>query len=227
MSCPHSLQETDDSSGIASTPNRVRSPRCRPIEATGSSQDLPGQGKPVSAWPYTPAMPASMFTIGYQGASLEYLIESLAAADVSVVVDTRDTPHSRRPEFRSRSLEAALAEVGIRYLPARALGAPRDLRALATGDWDGFADGYRERLLLVREELESLVPIVASERVCLLCFEADPDACHRSLLAHEIQTLLDVSATHLRPGRPDETDDHEGVLSLGEVAEYEVEVTSR
>lgn len=91
-------------------------------------------------------MPALMFTIGYQGASLERLIESLAAADVSVVVDTRDTPHSRRPEFRPRSLEAALAEVGIRYLPARALGAPRDLRSLATGDWDGFADGYRERL---------------------------------------------------------------------------------
>jgi hypothetical protein len=38
-----------------------------------------------------------MFTIGYQGASLERLIESLAGADVSVVVDTRDTPHSRRP----------------------------------------------------------------------------------------------------------------------------------
>jgi uncharacterized protein (DUF488 family) len=172
-------------------------------------------------------MPAAMFTIGYQGATLERLIESLAAADVSVLVDTRDTPHSRRPEFRPRFLEAALSEVGIRYLPARALGAPRDLRALASGAWDEFADGYRERLSLVREELESLVPIIASERVCLLCFEADPDACHRSLLAHEIQTLLDVSATHLRPRRADETNDHEGVLPLGEIAQDEVEVTGR
>jgi uncharacterized protein (DUF488 family) len=172
-------------------------------------------------------MPASMFTIGYQGTTLERLIESLAGADVSVVIDTRDTPHSRRPEFRPRSLEAALSEVGIRYLPARALGAPRDLRAMASGDWDGFADGYRKRLSLVRKELESLVPIVAGERVCLLCFEADPDACHRSLLAHEIQTLLDVSATHLRPGRSNETDDDEGLLPLVEVAQDEVEVARR
>lgn len=171
-------------------------------------------------------MPASMFTIGYQGASLEHLIDTLAAAEVSVVVDTRDSPNSRRPEFRPRFLEAALAEVGIRYVPARSLGAPKTLRALATADWDGFADGYRERLGLVREELESLVPIVASERVCLLCFEADPDACHRSLLAHEIETLLDVSATHLRPGRPDEADDDERVLTLGEVAQHEVEIAS-
>jgi uncharacterized protein (DUF488 family) len=169
-------------------------------------------------------MSSSIFTIGYQGSSLERLIESLAGADVSVVIDTRDTPHSRRPEFRPRSLEAALSEVGIRYLPARALGAPRDLRVLATDDWDGFADEYRERLSRVREELESLLPIVATERVCLLCFESDPDACHRSLLAHEIQTLLDVSATHLRPGRSDQADDHEGVLALGEVAQDEVEI---
>jgi hypothetical protein len=153
--------------------------------------------------------------------------ESLASADVSVVVDTRDTPNSRRPEFRPRSLESALSGVGIRYLPARALGAPKGLRALASGDWDGFADGYRERLSLVREELEVLLPIVATERVCLLCFEADPDACHRSLLAHEIQTLLDVSATHLRPGRPNQSDDHERVLALGEVAQDKLEVATR
>jgi uncharacterized protein (DUF488 family) len=168
-----------------------------------------------------------MFTIGYQGATLERLIESLAGADVSVVIDTRDTPHSRRPEFRPRSLEGALSEVGIRYLAARALGAPRDLRALASGDWDGFADGYRGRLSLVRKELESLVPIVASERVCLLCFEADPEACHRSLLAHEIQTLLEVSATHLRPGRSDQADDLKGVLPLGDVAQNEMEIARR
>jgi uncharacterized protein (DUF488 family) len=168
-----------------------------------------------------------MFTIGYQGASLERLIDSLATAEVSVVVDTRDMPHSRRPEFRPRSLENALAQAGIRYVAARSLGAPRDLRALALRNWVGFADQYRERLLLVREELESLVPIVASERVCLLCFEADPEACHRSLLAHEIEGLLDVSATHLRPGRADEPDDDEGFLPLGEVPEDEVKVASR
>lgn len=148
-------------------------------------------------------MSAPMYTIGYQGSSLERLIQTLADADVSVLVDTRETPMSRRPEFRAKSLETALEEVGIRYLPMRALGAPKALRAMAPGDWDGFADGYRERLSLVREELESLVPLVETERVCLLCFEADPEACHRSLLAHEIQGLLDVSAIHLRPGRGD------------------------
>lgn len=154
--------------------------------------------------------PDAMFTIGYQGATIERLVETLAGANVSVLVDTRERPTSRRPEFRRKSLDAALAAAGIRYLSVPALGAPRELRAVVS-DWDRFADGYRDRLVLVREELESLVPLIENERVCLLCFEADPSACHRSLLAHEIQGLLDVSTVHLRPGRVDEPDDHEGL----------------
>jgi uncharacterized protein (DUF488 family) len=162
-------------------------------------------------------MPATLFTIGYQGARLEQVVASLAAARVSVLVDTRETPMSRRVEFRQRALASALDEVGILYVSVRALGAPKPLRAIAADDWAGFAAGYRARLSLVREELERLVPLVASKRVCLLCFEADPQACHRSLLTHEIQRLLDVSAVHLRPGRPDEADDHERLIALGQV----------
>lgn len=150
-----------------------------------------------------------IFTVGYQGATLDRVLDVLAAAEISVLVDTRERPTSRRPEFRSRSLDASLATAGIRYVSMPALGAPRDLRDLVS-DWDTFADGYRARLGVVREELESLIPLIESERVCFLCFEADPLACHRSLLAHEIQTLLDVGTVHLRPGRIDQPDDVAG-----------------
>ena len=171
---------------------------------------------------------ATMFTIGYQGASLEHLIDALAGADVSVLVDTRETPMSRRAEFRPKALRAALADAGIEYRSVRALGAPKALRALATEDWEGFAEGYRERLLLARKELQDLVPLIEAERVCLLCFEGDPGACHRSLLAHEIQGLLDEAAVlHLRPGRADQADDLERVTSLGKVADDEVQVAGR
>lgn len=150
----------------------------------------------------------TIFTIGYQGATVGRLVETMTAADVSMLIDTRETPMSRRPEFRRRSLEATLSDAGIRYLSVPALGAPKALRA-QVGDWGVFAEGYRERLGLVRDELERILPIVTAERACLLCFEADPDACHRSLLAHEIQGLLDVDAVHLRPGRLDQADDDE------------------
>ena len=144
-----------------------------------------------------------MFSIGYQGTSLERLIGALAEVGVSVLVDTRETPMSRRAEFRPKALSSALADVGIEYRSVRSLGAPKALRALAADDWDEFARGYDERLRLAREELEDLVPVIEAGRVCLLCFEADPGACHRSLLAHEIERLLDVTAVHLLAGRTD------------------------
>jgi uncharacterized protein (DUF488 family) len=169
-----------------------------------------------------------MFTIGYQGASLERLIETLMAAEVSVLVDTRETPMSRRAEFRPKALRSALADAGIEYRSIRALGAPKALRKRAIDDWEGFAAGYRERLVLAREELQKLLPLISSERVCLLCFEADPAACHRSLLAHEIQRLLDEAGVeHLRPGRAHEADDLERVAPLREVADDEVQVARR
>ena len=49
-------------------------------------------------------MSATLYTIGYQGAKLEQVVASLAAARVSVLVDTRETPMSRRVEFRQRAL---------------------------------------------------------------------------------------------------------------------------
>ena len=165
----------------------------------------------------------TLFTVGYQGATVERLVETLAAADVSILIDTRETPMSRRPEFRRKSLEATLSDAGVRYLSVPALGAPKLLRA-QVGDWDVFAEGYRERLNLVREELGRILPLVAAERACLLCFEADPGACHRSLLAHEIQGLLDVDAVHLRPRRIDQSDHHEGLGVGGHRALDQVEV---
>lgn len=49
-------------------------------------------------------------------------------------------------------------------------------------------------------------------------------ACHRSLLAHEIEGLLDVATVHLRPGRTNEPDDDEGLMALGQVAHNKVQV---
>lgn len=168
-----------------------------------------------------------IFTVGYQGTSLGHLIQTLSAANVSVLLDTRETPTSRRPEFRRSALQGALEAAGIRYVSVRCLGAPKDLRALASVDWRKFAEGYAERLSLVREELQGILPMVDSERVCLFCFEADPASCHRSLLAHEIQRSLDVDAIHLDPRRVHEPDDEERVTSLRQVSDDEVEVARR
>lgn len=68
------------------------------------------------------------------------------------------------------------------------------------------------------------MPIIDGERVCLFCFEAGPSCCHSSLLAHEIERLLDVQAVHLDARRVHQADDDERLLPHGEVAEDQMEI---
>lgn len=153
----------------------------------------------------------SRFTIGYQGASLSQLLDSLEAARVTLVVDTRESPTSRRAEFRSGPLAQALSARGIRYASLPQLGAPKDLRD-QVGIWHEFARGYRTHLKTQQLGVAQLSDWARTERLCLLCFEDDPAACHRSLLIEELEGELGGATwLHLRPGRVDKTDDGKGV----------------
>ena len=50
-----------------------------------------------------------------------------------------------------------------------------------------------------RSELEALSELVNAEQVCVLCFEADPAHCHRSIVVEELAKLRPVRVRHLMP----------------------------
>ena len=85
----------------------------------------------------------------------------------------------------------ALKERGIGYRHLRALGTPPSLRKAYRLDHDFglLTRGYHAHLATQGEALEDLGALAAQERVCLLCYEADPGACHRSLIAGRLQAL--------------------------------------
>jgi uncharacterized protein (DUF488 family) len=155
-----------------------------------------------------------LYTIGYQGVSLEQLIDSLEAAGVTLVIDTRETPMSRRADFRRGRLSDELSARAIVYVGIPALGAPKALRS-QVGHWPTFEAGYRSRIAKQGDTMAQLAELVKRDRVCLLCFEDDPMACHRSILVEELERHLgQVTTLHLRPGRVDQPDDREGVGML-------------
>ncbi|MFC4454561.1 DUF488 domain-containing protein [Deinococcus sonorensis] len=142
-----------------------------------------------------------LFTIGYEGAALPDLIATLQAAGVKVLVDTRERAQSRRPGFSKTALGQALASGGIEYRHLRALGTPPSLRKeyRLSHDFQVLAGGYAVHLATQRDALETLGDWVQQQPVCLLCYEADPGACHRSLIAQRLQDLQLVGAVqHLK-----------------------------
>ena len=126
-----------------------------------------------------------LFTIGYEGVTMDEFLAALRNAKVERVIDVRALPLSRRPGFSKTALRNALAEAGIEYVHLRALGTPAEGRAAARAH-------QQERLeTIYTAQLELPEAIVAAEEMkalvderpsALLCYERDPGGCHRTLL---------------------------------------------
>jgi uncharacterized protein (DUF488 family) len=131
-----------------------------------------------------------LWTVGYEKLLPGALVAELEAAGVRRVLDVRFRPQSRRPGMSKTRLGALLAEHGIAYEHRRALGTPPDLRALyRAGRVAEAASAYREHLEgTAADELSDLAAeLDRGPATALLCLEADPGECHRSVVADALR----------------------------------------
>src|SRR5690606_7338708 len=149
----------------------------------------------------TPMHPVA--TIGYEGVTVERVLDALRAGGVDLLVDVRAVASSRRPGFSKTKLAGHLAGAGIGYVHLRPPGTPAEGRAAArAGRPDEMRAIFREHLATpeAHAALAELADLVgAGRRVALLCYEADPAHCHRTLVAAALGGLVPVAVTHLRP----------------------------
>lgn len=133
-----------------------------------------------------------LFTIGYEGRSVDDLIRRLREAGIDRVVDVRELPLSRRRGFSKTTLGEALEDAGIAYEHIRALGNPKPLRdRYKAGDVDGGSRAYRAHLH--NGSYPALVELADSldhSSTCLLCFESDHSTCHRAVIAGAVAERL-------------------------------------
>jgi uncharacterized protein (DUF488 family) len=128
----------------------------------------------------------TIYTIGYEGTDIARFLATLRAVGIDTVVDVRALALSRKKGFSKRALASSLAAEGIRYVHMPALGDPKPGREAArAGRHAEFRRIYSEHLLGIRAQtaLVTLAKISAGGTTCLLCFERDPEVCHRSIVA--------------------------------------------
>jgi uncharacterized protein (DUF488 family) len=129
----------------------------------------------------------TLFTIGYEQASLPDVIATLKRAKVKILIDTRAVAASRRAGFSKKALSASLDEAGIAYLHFQKLGTPAEGREAArSGNYDKLWKIYGKHIRTkpAQEELAEVNKLVeAGKKVCLLCYERKPEECHRSKIA--------------------------------------------
>ncbi len=135
---------------------------------------------------------ADLFTLGYEGTQAQQFLRVLTARKIDTLVDVRDMPISRKPGFSKQSLTAGCETVGINYEHWQILGCPKAIREdyRLDGDWAKYTRRYKKHLLTLADTLEDLSSRALKERLCLVCFEADPLFCHRSYIADAVSELM-------------------------------------
>lgn len=131
-----------------------------------------------------------LFTIGYEGLSLEEYINKLIVNDVKVLCDVRKNSYSMKFGFSKSQLQAACSGVGIEFIHMPQFGIDSDKRhELNTqSDYDKLFLQYRSNILPhTKEHQDRLITLlVEKKRIALTCFEANIFQCHRKHLAEEI-----------------------------------------
>jgi uncharacterized protein (DUF488 family) len=129
-----------------------------------------------------------VMTIGHSTRTLEEFIGLLQRHAVSRVIDVRTVPRSRHnPQFNKASLPGSLKKAGLSYVHLPGLGGLRHARrdSVNLGWHNASFRGYADYMQTPEFEksLEELVQWVKQDRIALMCAEAVPWRCHRSLIA--------------------------------------------
>jgi uncharacterized protein (DUF488 family) len=145
----------------------------------------------------------TLFTIGYEKAKPDAVLDELKRAKVKLLVDTRAVAASRRAGFSKKMLAASLDERGIAYIHLQRLGTPAEGREAArAGDHKKLWRIYAKHMKTAgaKEALNELIELIrGKEPVCLLCYERDPECCHRSKIAEMVQERMRVKVEDLMP----------------------------
>jgi len=130
----------------------------------------------------------TIFTIGHSTRSIEDFIELLRSNGVTQLIDIRTIPKSRHnPQFDSDALAASLRAARIRYVHLKSLGGLRHAKADSVNlgwrnaSFRGYADYMQTDEFAAA--LDRVIKLAEDRPTALMCAEAVPWRCHRSLVA--------------------------------------------
>lgn len=143
----------------------------------------------------------TVLTIGYSTRTMEEFIAILKMYCASLVVDVRSVPRSRRnPQFNKETLQNFLKLADVKYVHMPAIGGLRRPKhdsvniALENKGFRGYADYMQTKEFT--ENLLNLLALSMENRVAVMCAEASPWRCHRSLIADAL-VVRNVTVEHI------------------------------
>lgn len=144
--------------------------------------------------------PIAVYTIGYEGRSVDGFLDKLLRSGIRRIVDVRANPVSMKYGFAKSSLSGLAAKLGVGYVHCPELGIPSNRRKQARSDTDFLKlFNYYESQILPAQEDHSMkvADLMKAIPSVLLCMEREAVNCHRGRLANRIATLNKLEVVHL------------------------------
>lgn len=142
----------------------------------------------------------TVFTIGYEGLDIDAFMSLLAEHGIETVVDIRELPLSRKPGFSKKALAGVLNLSGLEYVHMVDLGCPKPVRDRyrEDGNWKRYTEGFLKHLKTQKVAIAELSDLVSSSNCALLCYEADFNFCHRSMVANAVRDYCGANVEHIK-----------------------------
>lgn len=137
----------------------------------------------------------ALFSIGYEGKSVEQFTNELIKENVHVLCDIRKNALSKKYGFSKKQLKFIVENAGIKYIHIPALGIESNKRKQlhSKKDYKDLFRDYEKNILPGKsDELEELYNIfILHKRIALMCFEADHTYCHRSRTINALENRFE------------------------------------
>ena len=139
-----------------------------------------------------------LYTVGYEGLNIHQFLNMLDKYNIDKIIDIRERPISRKPGFSKNILREELQENGIEYAYIPALGCPKEIRInyKADAEWIAYTKKFKAYVKTQDAALAEVMEMMTDHTCALLCFEANPQLCHRSLVAAELIRRYAVQVRH-------------------------------
>lgn len=158
------------------------------------NSDLPGKRRE-----HRPVAAQAIYTAGYEGKTVDEFLNLLMRSGIRRLIDVRYNPISRRYGFHKSTLKRLCNALDIDYQHLPGLGIPGSARAdlSSTDSYIALFKEYRCGLSDRWDDLQKAMSLLKSEPSVLVCMEANPECCHRTVLAQHLEGMVELPIKHL------------------------------
>lgn len=148
-----------------------------------------------------PIATPAVYTVGYEGITVDGLLDLLLRKGMRRLIDVRSNPIARRYGFHKETLRRLCADVGIDYVHMAALGVPSAWRAELSDEasYTRLFERYDNEILPAQAvAVDKAGSLILEMPSALMCMEANHHCCHRSRLSAEIARRTSLPVKELR-----------------------------